>query len=303
MKYARQILESQAGLIIVPANAKLTPPEGRALIFLDVPDVGFTQIVAFFAPEPIRYEPGVHPTAVIASSARIGNGVHIGANAVIEAEATVGDRSVIAAGCYVGHFTSIGEDCLIYPNVSIRERCRIGNRVIIHLGAAIGADGFGFAPGPTGITKIPQVGTVQIDDDVEIGALAAVDRARFGKTWIKRGVKIDDLVMIAHNVEIGEFSILAGQGGIAGSAVLGRGVIMGAQAGINGHIHIGDGVRIAGTSGVPRDWPAGGIAAGTPAETPDGLRERLAAPRKVRRLEKRIEEMEQQLAALREKLG
>lgn len=167
----------------------------------------------------------------------------VGANAVIEPGVEIGDGAVIGAGCYLGHQVKIGAGTILYPNVTVMYRCTIGRKCILHPGVVIGADGFGFVPGPQGLVKVPQTGIVQIDDDVELGANTTVDRARFGRTWIKSNVKVDDQVMIAHNVVIGESSILVAQTGIAGSAELGRGVVLGAKAGINGHITIGDGVQ------------------------------------------------------------
>ena len=178
-------------------------------------------------------------------------------------------------------------------------RCFIGNRVILHPGVVVGGDGFGFVPGPRGIIKIPQTGIVQIDDDVEIGANTTLDRARFGKTWIKTGVKIDNQVMIAHNVVVGECSLLVAQSGIAGSAELGRGVILAAKSGVNGHITLGDGVQVAGTSGVVKSLPAGAIALGTPAESQREFMTRWTLPKKVEKLSKKIEELENKLKELK----
>lgn len=301
-KYARQVKDTNAGAVIVPTNCTLEPAEDQAFVFVDIPDLAFTKAIAVFAPEPIQYKPGIHPSAVVAETAKLGDNVHIGANAVIDECVEIGNNTVIGAGTYIGHYSKVGNDCLIYANVSIRERILIGNRVIIHIGVAIGADGYGFAPTPTGIMKIPQVGIVQIDDDVEIGANTVIDRARFGKTWIKTGVKIDDLVMVAHNAVVGEHSMLIAQSGLAGSATIGKGVIMAARSGANGHITIGDGVKVAGTSGVAKDWPAGTIAVGTPAEFPQEFKERHSLPKKVKRMSNKIEELEQELAALKAKL-
>ena len=178
-------------------------------------------------------------------------------------------------------------------------RCRIGNKVIIHSGVVIGADGFGFIPGPAGLVKVPQTGIVQIDDDVEIGANTTIDRARFGRTWIKSNVKIDNQVMVAHNVTVGESSILVAQCGIAGSAELGRGVVLAAKAGVNGHITLGDGVQVAGTSSVLRSMPAGAVGIGTPAETQREFMARLALPKKVQKLDARIKELEAMIAELK----
>lgn len=298
-KYQEMLPTTKVGTILVSKELTEEPREGQAFIVCDNVDACFIKTIHIFAPEPIKYEPGVHPSAVVDSTVKLGENVHIGANAVVEANAEIGDNTVVGANCYVGHFTKIGSDCLLYANVAIRERCVIGNRVIIHLGATIGSDGYGFIPGPTGIIKIPQVGIVQIDDDVEIGANTSIDRARFGKTWIKTGVKIDNLVMVAHNVVIGEYSMIIAQSGMAGSAELGRGVILGAQGGVNGHITIGDGVKIAATSGVVKSVPPGMVMAGTPAVPQREVMDRLTIPKRFRKLKEKVEKLEKELAELK----
>jgi UDP-3-O-[3-hydroxymyristoyl] glucosamine N-acyltransferase len=302
-KYKSQLADSQAGLVIVPADYDEDPKEGQSFIVSENVDVAFSKAIMIFAPEPVKFEQGVHPTAVVHETATLGQNVHICANAVIDEGASIGDNTVIGAGSYVGQFSKVGSDGLIYANVSIRERCTLGNRIIIHPGTTIGSDGFGFAPGPQGIIKLPQVGTVQIDDDVEIGANCAIDRARFGKTWLKQGVKLDNMVHIAHNVVVGMFSMLIGQCGIAGSTEIGQGVIIAAQAGINGHIKIGDGSKVAGTSGVVKSLPPGSEVVGTPAEAPRDFLERISMPRKVKKLNAKIKDLELELEALKAKLS
>ena len=297
-KYTAKAQISKASAIIAGEDFTEKPKDGQAFIICKNPNSSFSKAIAFFAPPPIKFTPGIHPQASVAKSAKIGENVHVGACAVIDEEAEIGDDSVVCAGTYVGHFTKIGAKCLIYPNVSIRERCIIGNRVIIHSGTVIGSDGFGFEAGPSGIVKIPQVGIVQIDDDVEIGANCSLDRARFGRTWLKRGVKLDNMVHLAHNVVVGEFSMLIGQSGVAGSTEIGRGVIIAAQAGINGHITIGDGARVAGTAGVLKDVPPGESVVGTPAESPRDFMERIVLPKKVNRLAQAVKAIEAKLAAM-----
>jgi len=296
-KYAAQLATTKAAIVLVEADCAAQPRSGQAFVTCANPTVAFSRAVARFAPPPPAFPPGIHPAAVVAASAVIGPDVHIGACAVVAERVVVGPNSVIAAGCYLGEDAVVGENCLIYPNVTIRERCRIGKRVIIHPGVVIGSDGFGFAPDERGgLMKIPQVGIVQVDDDVEIGANVTIDRARFGRTWIKRGVKIDNLVHIAHNVTVGEYSLLIGQCGIAGSATVGRGVIIAAQAGINGHISVGDGARVGGTSGVVKSVPPGATVIGTPAEPQREFIERLTLPKKLRQLQERLARIEKALA-------
>lgn len=298
-RYEKQLAETGAGVVIVGADLADAPCDNHTLIVCSHVDYAFSQVVALFAEEPPAWQPGVHPSAVVAEDAVLGEGVSIGANAVIETGAVIGDRVRIGAGCYIGHRAKVGDDSLIYPNVTIMYRCIVGRKAVIHPGVVIGADGFGFIPSPKGLVKVPQTGIVQIDDDVEIGANTTIDRARFGKTWIKSNVKIDDQVMVAHNVVIGESSILVAQSGIAGSAELGRGVILGGKAGVNGHITLGDGVQVAGTSSVAKSLPAGFIALGTPAESQRDFMLRHTLPKKFEKLSAKLEALQKELEALK----
>ncbi len=301
-KFIEQAAASKAGTMIVSADTENeAAASGRTLIVCKNVDFAFTQASMVFAvpaPKPVI---GVHPRAVVDPSAKLGNNVSIGPCAVIEPGAEIGDNTVISAGCYIGHDAKIGSDTLLYPNVTVMYRCIVGNKDIIHSGVVIGADGFGFVPGPNGLVKVPQTGIVRIDDDVEIGANTTIDRARFDKTWVKSNVKIDDQVMIAHNVTVGESSILVGQCGIAGSAALGRGVILGAKAGINGHITLGDGTKVAGTSSVAKSTPPGAVALGTPAENQRDYMTRWTLPSRVERLSQKIAALQAQLDELQKK--
>ncbi len=258
------------------------------------PTKAFEQVVLKFAPKPVKFLPGIHPSAIIDPAAKLGAQVSVQPYAVIESGAEIGDKTVIGAGTYVGHETTIGSDCVVYPHVTLRERCQIGSRVIIHSGAVIGADGFGFEVDQGQQKKVPQIGIVQIDDDVEIGANTTVDRARFGRTWIQRGVKIDNLVQIAHNVVIGENSVVAAQVGVAGSVRIGRGVMIGGQAGIIGHIEIGDGTMIGAQSGVSKSLN-GGIWWATPTVPLKDAKEQIAWVRRLGDFFERVKELEKKL--------
>ena len=297
-KYASQVSSCQSSAVIVGKDFNTNDAGNCSLIVCDIPNLGFAKAIALFAPPPIEYKPEIHPAAVVAESASIGEGTHIGPCAVIGENVVIGSNSVIDAGTVICNEVKIGDNVLIYPNVSIRERCILGNRIIIHPGTVIGSDGFGFEAGPTGIIKIPQVGIVQIDDDVEIGGNCTIDRARFGKTWLKMGVKLDNQVHVAHNVEVGEFSMLIGQSGIAGSTKIGQGVIVAAQAGINGHITLGNGSRIAGKAGVVKDVPPGATVVGTPAEPKREFMTRVILPKTVAKLKDKVRELEQKIADL-----
>ena len=258
------------------------------------PSKAFEQVVLRFAPQPITFPAGIHPTAVVAPEASLGNGVAIGPYVVVEAGARIGDGTRIGANSYIGHATTIGAGCLIYPNVTIRERVKIGERVIIHSGTVVGSDGFGFEMAAGGHKKVPQIGIVQIDNDVEIGANTTIDRARFGRTWIQEGVKIDNLVQIAHNVVIGKHSIIVAQVGIAGSVRIGSGVIIGGQAGIIGHIEIDDGTMIGAQTGVSKSLH-GGTWWATPAEPLKETLQHLAWVRRLGKLFERVKTLEEKL--------
>jgi UDP-3-O-[3-hydroxymyristoyl] glucosamine N-acyltransferase len=212
---------------------------------------------------------------------------------VIEPGARLGNGTRIGANSYIGHETVIGDRCIVYPNVTIRERSRIGDRVIIHSGVVIGSDGFGFEMKSSGHQKVPQIGIVQIDDDVEIGANTTIDRARFGRTWIQEGVKIDNLVQIGHNVVIGKHSIIVAQVGIAGSVRIGAGVVIGGQVGIIGHIEIDDGTMIGAQTGVSKSLH-GGTWWATPAVPLKESLEHLAWVRRLGKLYERVKALEKQ---------
>ena len=298
-RFEEQFLNAKAGIILVCPDFADSDVSNRTLIVCDNVDIAFAKMAALYAEEPPAIVPGVHPSAVVDPSAKLGENVSIGANAVIERDAVIGDNTVIGAGCYIGHEVKIGSDSCLSPNVTVMYRCIIGSKTISHSGVVIGADGFGFIPGPNGLVKVPQTGIVQIGNDVEIGANTTIDRARFGCTRIKDNVKIDDQVMVGHNVAVGESSILVAQCGIAGSTELGRGVIIAAQAGINGHITLGDGVQVAGQSGVVKSLPAGSIVVGGPAENQRDFIARITLPKKVGKLEARIKALEAELAELK----
>lgn len=297
--YEEMLEASSAGIVLISPDIKNRNTENRTLILCEHVDHAFGNIASRFADEPPAWKIGIHPSAVISESAKIGQGVSIGANVTIEDDAEIADGACIGAGCYIGHAAKVGMGTILYPNVTLMYRCTIGRKCIIHPGVVIGADGFGFVPGPAGLVKVPQTGIVEIHDDVEIGANSTVDRARFGKTVIKSNVKIDDQVMVAHNVEVGESSILVAQCGIAGSSRIGQGVIIAAKAGINGHITIGDGSKVAGTSGVVKSLPPNSVVVGTPAEGQREFIARLALPGKVEKLTARLKALQAEIDALK----
>lgn len=262
-KYFPLAQTTKASAIITPRGMRVP---GKTIIRTDHPSLAFADIAASLVDDKSYRPQGIHPTAVIAKDAVIGPGAAVGAYAVIEGGAVIGERTVIYSGCYVGHQTAVGKDCLFYPHVTLRERVAIGDRVIIHSGTVIGSDGFGFVQVDGVHRKIPQIGTVFVGDDVEIGANVTVDRARFEKTVIGRGTKIDNLVQIAHNVVIGEHCIIISQVGISGSVKIGDGAILAGQVGVHGHLTIGEGVMIASKSGVTKSIPAHAKVSGFPAQ-------------------------------------
>jgi len=302
-RYKGQVTPSAAGVVLVPESFPEPVPAGRAWIFCANPSAAFSKVVMLFAPPTVTYPPGIHPLAAVDPAARIPASAHVGPFAVIEADAVIGERTVIGAHVFIGRETRIGADCLIYPMVAIRERCVVGDRVIIHIGTTIGSDGFGYITGPQGHTKIPQTGIVQLDDDVELGAQVAVDRARFGKTWIKRGAKIDNLVQIAHNVVIGEFSLVIAQVGIAGSTRLGRGVTLAGQAGLAGHIEIGDGAIMMAQSGTDKDIPAKAIMMGSPAVDRKEFARNQFNLHRIGKLADTVKVLQQEVAELKARLA
>jgi UDP-3-O-[3-hydroxymyristoyl] glucosamine N-acyltransferase len=263
-KYAAQVSATKASAVIVPND--WDRPVKCALVRVENSDQVFAEAAELFYEAPPKPAAGVHPSAVVDGSVQLGDGVSIGAHCTVEAGVLIGANTVISANCHIGYKTVIGEDCFLYPLVSTREFTEIGNRVIIHNGTVVGSDGFGYAVQEDGSrTKIPQIGKVVIEDDVEIGANVAIDRARFGKTRVGKGTKIDNLVQIAHNVVIGEHSVMCGQAGVSGSTTIGSRCILAGQAGLAGHLEVGDGAIIGAQAGVMKDVPPKEFVIGSPA--------------------------------------
>lgn len=299
-RYAADAAASQVSALLVTRD--WNKPVPAALLKVDKPEVAFTQIARLFMQPFPEYPAGVHPSAVVHATARIGDGVHIGPHVVVESGAVIGAGSRLLAGVVVGQGAHVGENCLLYPHVSLREYVRIGNRCILHNGTVIGSDGFGYAVDKQGVrTKIPQIGIVVLGDDVEIGANCAVDRARFGRTKIGNGVKIDNLVQIAHNVVIGDHAVIVSQAGIAGSTIIGHHVILAGQVGVNGHISIAPGTVVAAQAGVAQDTKPGQQLWGTPARPMKEALELNAHLTRLPKLRKQVAELEARLLALEQK--
>jgi len=295
-KYARQLDASRAGAVVVPETFGAT---AMPAILCPDPARAIATILERFAPPVPRPPAGVHPTAVVAESAQLGEAAAVGPHVVIGERARIGDRTVLHANVFVGQDTRIGQDCELWPSVVVRERCELGDRVIIHPNSTIGADGYGYEFRDGHHAKIPQIGMVEIGDDVEIGANTAVDRAKFGATRIGAGTKIDNLVQVAHNVQIGPHCLIVGQTGVAGSARLGRGVMMSGKVAIGDHVTLGDGAMVAGYTAVLKDVPAGQTVRGIPAvELNQFMREQVYVRRlpglakQLKDLTRRIEQLE-----------
>jgi len=298
-KYSPLINQTRASAVITSKDVASSP---KPIIRTENPSLAFAKVISFIAPCETTHPGGIDFTVVIGKNVSLGKDVAIGAYAVIGDNVSIGDNTIIYAGCYVGHATKIGSDTLIYPNVSIRERITIGNRVIIHSGTVIGSDGFGFVALKGIHHKIPQIGTVQIGDDVEIGANVTIDRARFDKTIIGNGTKIDNLVQIAHNVIIGENSIIVSQAGISGSTVIGKNVTLAGQAGLVGHITIGDNAIVGAQAGVTKSVPEDTMVSGYPAKPHDRALKVNACVQNLPRLYEEITELKKKVKELESKL-
>ncbi len=264
-KYEKYLYETGASIVLVNKDFKLEKPVKATLIRVDNAYESFASLLELYQQSKPR-KTGIHKLASIHDRATLGEDLYIGEFTVIEENASIGDHVQIYPQVYVGEGVEIGEGCILYPGVKIYEGCKLGRNVILHSGVVIGADGFGFAPGEGNrYKKIPQIGIVILEDDVEIGANSCVDRATMGATLIRKGVKLDNLIQIAHNVEVGENTVMAAQTGVAGSTKIGRDCMFAAQVGIIGHLNIGNNVKIGGQSGVIKDAEDGEILQGSPA--------------------------------------
>ncbi len=300
-KYAPRVADTGAAAVIVGRD--FSGESAADLLRVDDPYHGFLEVLRIYSADAGAREPGVHPTALVDPTAVLGRDVSVGAFCVIEAGAALGDRTVLWPGVFVGRGATVGEDGILHANVVLRENVTLGRRVAVHAGSVIGSDGFGYVPVDGRHEKIPQVGTVDVGDDVEIGANVAVDRGTMGPTRIERGVKIDNLVHIAHNVTVGQDSVLVAQVGVSGSTRVGRGVTLAGQAGLVGHISIGDGAMVGAQAGVTKSVPARTKVSGYPAMEHDRSRRLTAFTRRLPSLFERLRELEERVRTLEGRAG
>ncbi len=293
-RYAAHLATTRAAAVIVAPGIEAAV----TTLVSDNPYLTFARAVALLHPEA-RPAAGVDASARVDPSAVLGEGVHVGALAVVGPRVRVGARSVVHPHVVLYADAAIGEDCRLHSGVQVREGCRLGDRVVVQNGAVVGADGFGFAKDTDGrYTKIQQRGSVVVEDDVEIGALSAIDRAALGETRIGRGTKIDNLVQVGHSVSIGEDTVLAGQVGIAGSSRIGHRVTLAGQVGVAGHIEVGDGATATAQTGIPNDVAPGAVVSGYPAIDNRAWLKSSAVFAKLPELLKRVRDLEQRLAEL-----
>jgi UDP-3-O-[3-hydroxymyristoyl] glucosamine N-acyltransferase len=290
-RFLTSALRSQASAVVAPLG---TQPGGKPLLLCENPRQAFTLLLSLFQ-EPDTEPRSVHPSAVVAPSAVLGDNVRIGPCAVIGEGCILGSGVSIGANTVLGSRCTLGEHTVLHANVTLYSRCRLGSRVIVHSGAVLGADGFGYIRIGNAMHKVPQLGDVEIGDDVEIGANTTIDRAKTGTTFIGARTKIDNQVQIAHNCRIGEDCIIVSQVGLAGGVKLGRGVVLAGQVGVKDQVTIGDGVMAVGAAGIWKDVPAGEIVSGNPARS---HREKLRLDAALNRLPdalKRLKELERRL--------
>lgn len=298
-KYEEYLYTTRASIIIVNETYQLKQPVKATLI--RVPDAysAFATLLSKYQEIITQQLKGIQQPAYISTTALCGTNVFIGAFSYLGENVKVGNNSKIFPNAYIGDNVMIGDNCIIHPGVKIYHNCKLGNQVIIHAGTVVGSDGFGFAPQADGsFIKVPQIGNVVIEDNVEIGANTTIDRATTGSTIIKSGAKLDNLIQVAHNVEIGSSTVIAAQAGISGSTRIGSGVMIGGQAGIVGHIQVGDGAKVNAQSGVSKSIEPGKAVTGSPAYDYTSALRSQAVSRRLPELEKRVKELEALLKQL-----
>ncbi len=299
-KYTHYLYDTKSSIVLINEDLELEKPVNTTLIRVkDAYECVAKLLQLYEASKPKKT--GTDSLAFISPKAKIGNNVYIGAFAYIGDYAEIGDNSQVYPHVTIGDGVKIGQNCLFYPNVTIYQECKLGNNVTIHAGSVIGADGFGFAPSTDGYDKIPQIGIVTIEDNVEIGANTCIDRSTMGSTYIRKGVKLDNLVQIAHNVEVGENTVMSAQVGVAGSTKVGDWCMFGGQVGLAGHIQVGDKVFLGAQSGVPGSIKSDQKLIGTPPMDPRAYFKSQAIFRRLPDLYKQINELQKEVDNLKRK--
>lgn len=299
-KYEEYLYSTEATVIIINDALELKQPVNATLIRVKDAYSAFATLLTKYQELKQQQLKGVQEPSFISKTASYGENIFIGAFAYLSENVKVGNNSKVYPGVFLGDDVEVGENCTLHAGVKIMHGCKLANNITIHAGTVIGSDGFGFAPQPDGsFVKVPQIGNVVIEDNVEIGANSTIDRATIGSTVIKKGAKLDNLIQIAHNVEIGYSSVVAAQAGISGSTKIGNGVMIGGQAGVVGHLQIGDGAKINAQSGVSKNIEPGKAVTGSPAHDYTSALRSQALSRKLPELEKRLKELEQELKKIK----
>lgn len=301
-KYEEYIYTTQSSICIVNNSFQPTQALPSTLTLVKVEDAYacFAKLLEVYN-QMRQKQPGIEQPSFVASSAQLGEGMYLGAFAYVSEQVKIGNNSKIYPHVFIGDNVTIGEDCVIHPGVKIYADTRIGDRCVIHAGVVLGSDGFGFAPDEKGVfSKVPQIGNVVLEDDVEIGANTTIDCATMGSTFIRKGVKIDNLVHIAHNVEVGSHSAMAAQAGVAGSAKIGKHVMIGGQAGISGHLTIADGTKIVAQSGIPNSVRKPETLMGSPAIPMDEYKKSFVGFRRLPFMINKLAELEEKIKTISE---
>lgn len=301
--YVHFLYGTKSSVVLVNSDFVLEKPVETTLIRVPNAYEAIARLLTLYQERQARRS-GIHPLACVASTAVVGEGTYVGPFAYIGEHVCVGCGCQIYSGVVIEERASVGDECIFYPNVSVYHDCKVGNRVILHSGASIGADGFGFAPSSGGYDKIPQIGIATIEDDVEIGANSCVDRATMGSTYVRRGVKIDNLVQVAHNCDVGSHTVMSSQVGVAGSTKIGEWCMFGGQVGIAGHSEIGDHVITGAQAGIPGSIRKGHVKIqGSPAIDAGNFKRSSVVFKKLPEIYTQLSRMEKELSELKKRLG
>lgn len=301
--YEHYIYETKSSVVLVNRDFEPSQPVSATLVKVDNAYECVARLLTMYEQSKPRRK-GIHPLACVAASAQVADDCYIGPFAYVGEGASVGSGSQIYAHVVIEERAKVGEACIIYPSVSVYHDCVVGNRVILHSGCVIGADGFGFAPAADGYEKIPQIGIVTIEDDVEIGANTCVDRSTMGSTYVRRGVKLDNLVQVAHNCEVGEHTVMSSQVGVAGSTKIGKWCMFGGQVGITGHAVIGDHVQSGAQAGIAGSLPKGHTTVlGSPAIDYKNFTRSAIVFKKLPDMYRELNQLRDELAALKQQIS